>query len=139
MNHTLSHVRLIAIAGIATVMVAVVVLGTPREASAELIRHTTSGAPYSGYFVQPGGGSSVGAKMYPCPRPAPPLVGHTYITYEPLNPHEMLYRHSRVYRTSHDDAPPTRTKVRWGTSGAPLSRLLSPPVTDTTFKSHIVR
>jgi hypothetical protein len=51
--------------------------------------------------------------MYPCPRPTPPLVGHTYVTYQPLMPQEFLYKHCRVYRTQHDDAPRTTTHVHW--------------------------
>ena len=59
------------------------------------------------------GTGSVGAQLYPCPRPTPPLVGHTYVTYQPLMPHEFLYTHHRVYKTKHEDAPPTRTSVHW--------------------------
>ena len=40
---------------------------------------------------------AMGAEMYLSPRPTPPLVGHTYITYQPLMPHEFLYRHHRSY------------------------------------------
>ena len=65
-----------------------------------------------GYYVQPGPGV-LGAQLYLCPRPTPPLVGHTYITYQPLAPHEFMYKHSRVYRVRHPDDRPTRVKVRW--------------------------
>jgi hypothetical protein len=41
------------------------------------------------------------------------MVGHTYITYPPLMPHEFLYHHHRHYTTVHDDAPRTRTSVHW--------------------------
>jgi hypothetical protein len=75
--------------------------------------------PYEGpkdlfynYYVPPGTGL-VGAELYLCPRPVPPLTGHTYITYPPLMPHEFLYRHSRTYYTQHPDAPATITRVRW--------------------------
>ncbi|HEV3340860.1 MAG TPA: hypothetical protein VG125_10905 [Pirellulales bacterium] len=37
------------------------------------------------------------AQLYLSPRPTPPLVGHTYITNQALNPHEFLYHHSRTY------------------------------------------
>jgi hypothetical protein len=40
-------------------------------------------------------------------------VGHTYVTYQPLMPHEFLYKHHRVYKTKHADAPRTRTSVWW--------------------------
>ena len=52
------------------------------------------------YYVPPvscGGYGGVGAELYLCPRPTPPLVGHTYITYQPLYPHEFMYGHHRTY------------------------------------------
>lgn len=64
------------------------------------------------YYVSPEPGL-VGAEMYLCPRPVPPLTGHTYITYQPLMPHEFLYKHHRTYVTHHPDAPSTRTRVHW--------------------------
>jgi hypothetical protein len=64
------------------------------------------------YYVPPSPGG-VGAQLYVCPRPTPPLVGHTYITYQPLAPHEFLYRHNRVYYTENPGAGWTQTKVRW--------------------------
>ena len=39
------------------------------------------------------------ASMYPSPIPTPPIVGHTYYTYQPLMPHEMMYAHKRNYYT----------------------------------------
>jgi hypothetical protein len=35
--------------------------------------------------------------LYVSPRPVPPWVGHTYITYQPLMPHEFMYSHHRTY------------------------------------------
>jgi hypothetical protein len=93
--------------------------GFVTPAQAEGIRHSTSGDLFYNYYAPPVGYGSVGAQMYPSPRPTPPLVGHTYITYQPLAPHEFLYPHSRVYWTKHDDAPPTRTSVRWRGSLVP--------------------
>ncbi len=47
------------------------------------------------------GPTAVGAgqpvQLYVSPLPAPPLVGHTWITYPPLMPHEFLYHHHRKY------------------------------------------
>ena len=43
------------------------------------------------YYVPPvgcttcGSQGSSGAELYISPRPTPPLVGHTYITYQPLD------------------------------------------------------
>lgn len=69
------------------------------------------------YYVPPvacNGYGAVGAEMYLCPRPTPPLVGHTYITYQPLMPHEFLYKHHRwYYRDNGPYAGVTRTRVWW--------------------------
>jgi hypothetical protein len=65
------------------------------------------------FYTQPGYGGAV-AEMYLSPRPTPPLVGHTYITYQPLMPSEFLYRHQRNYTTCNAEGGVTRTSVRWG-------------------------
>jgi hypothetical protein len=41
--------------------------------------------------------TGLGAELYISPRPVPPHVGHTYITYQPLMPHEFMYHHKRTY------------------------------------------
>jgi hypothetical protein len=41
--------------------------------------------------------TDVGAQLYVSPRPVPEHVGHTYITYQPLLPHEFMYEHHRTY------------------------------------------
>jgi hypothetical protein len=90
------------------------VIGMASQASAvELARHSAPGDLFYNEYVPPMGPGTVGAKLYPCPRPTPPLVGHTYITYQPLMPQEFLYHHYRHYTTVHDDAPRTRTSVHW--------------------------
>ena len=97
-------------------------LGTADSARAEVVRHSTPGDLFYNYYVPPVGPSSVGAELYPCPRPTPPLVGHTYITYQPLMPHEFLYKHHRHYTTS------TKTPRRRGRrciGGRPRQRSIS--------------
>ena len=69
------------------------------------VRHSTPGDLFYNYYVPPVGPGSVGAELYPCPRPTPPLVGHTYITYQPLMPHEFLYKHHRHYTTQRTKTP----------------------------------
>jgi hypothetical protein len=81
------------------------------QAQAELPYNGSKDLFYN-FYASPGPGL-VGAELYLCPRPVPPLTGHTYITYPPLMPHEFLYKHHRTYVTKHEDAPATRTKVRW--------------------------
>jgi hypothetical protein len=65
------------------------------------------------YYVQPGVAGPLGAQLYVSPRPTPPLVGHTYVTYPPLAPHEFLYHHHRTYETYNPGSGWTRTRVRW--------------------------
>jgi hypothetical protein len=48
------------------------------------------------YYAWPSCGG-VGAELYLSPRPVPAHVGHTYITYQPLYPHEFMYTHHRTY------------------------------------------
>ena len=43
------------------------------------------------------GASSATAGMYPAPHYVPYNVGASYYTYQPLQPHEMMYTHSRRY------------------------------------------
>ena len=60
--------------------------------------------------------------MYVSPRPVPPYVGHTYVTYQPFMPHEYMYKHSRAYYTYNPGAGWRRTNVRYGTLRPPLHR-----------------
>src|SRR3712207_669461 len=41
--------------------------------------------------------SQVGAQLYVSPLPVPPVVGHTYITYQPFYPHEFMFHHYHSY------------------------------------------
>ncbi|HWA97824.1 MAG TPA: hypothetical protein VG713_05005 [Pirellulales bacterium] len=79
-----------------------------------------------GPYVQPQGdlfynyyenGSRQGGipvQMYPAPQPVPPYVGQTYITYQPMMPHEFLYTHHRTYRRyTHGVVPANTTRVFW--------------------------
>ena len=87
-------------------------LAGPGPAEAANPFHTSSELFYN-YYVPPVGPSSVGAELYPSPRPVPPLVGHTYVTYQPLMPHEFLYRHRRTYLRFNPGAGWTRARVSW--------------------------
>jgi hypothetical protein len=71
------------------------------------------------YYVPPTCGG-MGAELYISPRPVPPHVGHTYITYQPLYPHEFLYHHHRSYHRYYNGGQGlTRTCVHYGTSIKP--------------------
>ncbi len=67
---------------------------------------------FANYYAYPHAGG-IPAQMYLSPQPVPPLVGHTYITYQPLMPHEFLYRHHRNYYTYHPYGGYTQTRVCW--------------------------
>ena len=73
------------------------------------------------YYVGPAGspnpyGANAVAAMYPSPVPVPAWVGHTYITYQPLLPHEFLYAHKHYYYSEHPGGGQTTTKVRYRSS-----------------------
>lgn len=71
------------------------------------------------YYVPPTCGG-VGAELYLSPRPVPPHVGHTYITYQPLMPHEFMYHHHRTYHRYYNSGQGlTRTHVKYGHSILP--------------------
>ena len=69
------------------------------------------------YYAQPGPYNGAGAQLYISPRPIPPNVGHTWVTYQPFMPHEYLYKHQRSYYTHNPGAGWRRTTVRYGTAG----------------------
>ncbi len=84
------------------------------DASTPIPEATKYGGPGGyNYYVHPGAAGLVGAELYLSPRPTPPLVGHTYVTYPPLMPHEFLYKHRRVYRTYNEGSGWTTTRARW--------------------------
>ena len=64
------------------------------------------------YYVPPTFG--MGASLYLSPGPVPAHVGHTYITYQPLMPHEFMYPHHRTYyRYYNGGRGLNRTHVAW--------------------------
>jgi hypothetical protein len=117
LNHEVIHMnrtKIIAVFGIVVLsLIWSTESGSIGRAQAEVIRHSTPDDMFYNYYVPPVGEGSVGASLYLCPRPTPPMVGHTYVTYQPLMPHEFLYQHHRIYKTTHEDAPKTRTAVHW--------------------------
>ena len=50
-------------------------------------------SPEPNYYATVPGETGMTQAMYPCPRPTPPLVGQTLITYPPLAPQNMMYVH----------------------------------------------
>ncbi len=65
------------------------------------------------YYTQ-GQANRVNAQMYVSPLPVPPNVGHTYTTYQPFMPHEMLYAHHDRFHNHYDNGRGTnRTRVHY--------------------------
>ncbi len=71
---------------------------------------------FANYYVGPCP-CGTAAQMYVSPLPVPANVGHTYTTYQPLMPHEFLYKHTRSHYAHAPGAGWTRSKVRWRTRG----------------------
>lgn len=68
---------------------------------------------FANYYVPPTCGG-VGAQAYVAPGPVPAHVGHTYVTYQPFMPHEMLYPHHQTFHRYYDEGRGvTRTHVTW--------------------------
>jgi hypothetical protein len=53
------------------------------------------------YYTQ-GYSNAVNAQMYVSPLPVPPHVGHTFMTYQPLQPEHYLYQHKDRYHNHYD-------------------------------------
>lgn len=76
-------------------------------------RQRTAPDLFYNYYVPAGSYGGAAAKLYPCPRPTPRVVGHTYVTYQPLMPHEFLHPHYRRYYRWNPDGSWTSTSVCW--------------------------
>ena len=100
-----------------TAVVAVTCL-VAAPASAQFTDSTPANALFSQYAT-PNGPSLTTAGMYPAPYYVPPMGAQSYYTYQPLMPHEMMYRHSRNYYNYSSStgygAPDSvnKTSVRW--------------------------
>jgi len=90
--------------------------------------YSTEPELFHNYYVPPGNYGGVPAQLYLSPVPTPPVVGHTYVTYQPLLPHEFLYPHCRKYwRYNNSNDRWTRTQVVWQQSCFFLDDLLPCP------------
>ena len=108
MAHRLSQ------AAIAAVLVAATWIAVAGDARAQGYGAPGWASPEPNYYATPTGPEGLTAALYPSPRPTPPLIGQTYITYEPLAPQEFLYVHHRSYKTYNGNHQATRTSVTWG-------------------------
>ncbi len=74
-------------------------------------------------FYTQGNCNATNAQMYISPVPVPPNVGHTFYTYQPFMPHEMLYWHTDRYHNYYDGGRGmNHTKVHY----------FSPPIRQAT-------
>jgi hypothetical protein len=78
---------------------------------------------FANYYVGPCP-CGTAAQMYVSPQPVPANVGHTYTTYQPLMPHEFMYKHTRSHYAHTPGAGWTRSKVRWRTGGLRLQDIM---------------
>ena len=85
----------------------------------------TYGQPdlFYNYYTQ-GMANQANAQMYLSPVPVPPNVGHTFYTYQPLYPHELLYWHKDRYHNYYDNGRGlNRTRINYG--GNPIHQAAS--------------
>ena len=92
----------------------------PEAGSSTVANQPYGGIPtldYNYYYPNLAGGGAaidqIPARLYLCPRPVPPYVGYTYISYAPFQPHEWLWQHRRAYYRSHPGGGATMTSIRW--------------------------
>lgn len=75
-------------------------------------------------FYTQGNCNRANAQMYMSPLPTPPNVGHTFFTYQPFYPHEMLYHHKDRFHNYYDNGRGmNRTKAVY--SSPPLRQAMS--------------
>lgn len=75
------------------------------------------------YYTK-GNSNTSNAQMYLSPMPVPPNVGHTFYTYQPFYPEELLYHHKNRYHKYYDNGRGmNRTKVRY--SSPPIRQAAS--------------
>ena len=94
-------------------------------AQAQVPYNTYGGHNLFGNEFTQGYANQANAALYISPVPVPPEVGHTYHTYQPLYPHEMMHWHSHRYHNYYDNgrglnrtsvhyyAPPVRTGANY--------------------------
>ncbi len=100
--------------GIRIVAVAAVIALGSAASSAQAQEIVGSGPQLFANQYTQGMSNQATAQMYIAPVPVPQWVGHTYYTYQPLYPHELMYRHSNRYHSYYDNGRGlNRTSVRY--------------------------
>jgi hypothetical protein len=75
-------------------------------------RNHRAGDLFPSYWA-PAAPGAISAPLYVAPVPTPPHVGHTWVTYQPLYPHEFLYPHRKVFVRNNPQGGWTRVSVCW--------------------------
>ena len=108
MAHKVPHVA------IAVLLTAAAWLPLEGDARAEGYGAPGWASPEPNFYAMPTGSEGLTAALYPSPRPTPPLVGQTYITYQPLAPQEFMYS---MPATTRPITTPTRSPERRSSTG----------------------
>jgi len=88
-------VKMLAIA-----MFALTILPAAVQAQYEVAQSQEEQSAQLFHGMYTGGATSQStAGMYPAPLPTPRVAGHVFYTYQPLQPHQMMYEHTRTYYT----------------------------------------
>ena len=99
-------------------VVATLLVAVSFASQADAQQYVATGAPalFVNQYSQ-GASNQATAQMYVAPVPVPTWVGHTYYTYQPFYPHELLYNHTDRYHSYYDGGVGlNRTRVRYSRS-----------------------
>jgi hypothetical protein len=93
-------------------------IGAGGQAMDMTMRDRSYGRPDLFYnFYTQGYANRANAQMYLSPLPVPPNVGHTFYTYQPFMPHQMMYPHVDRFHRYYDGGRGTnRTRAVYWTS-----------------------
>lgn len=94
-----------------------VTLAFSSAASAQEYANAAGPQLFANQYTQ-GYSNQATAQMYIAPKPVPAWVGHTYYTYQPLYPHEVMHSpHAHRYHAYYDNGKGlNRTRVGYSTS-----------------------
>ncbi|HBE66852.1 MAG TPA: hypothetical protein DDW52_01755 [Planctomycetaceae bacterium] len=99
------------------IALAVFAIGASAVSNAQAQQYVSVGQQLFANQYTQGYANQATAQMYVSPVPVPQWVGHTYITYEPLYPHQFMYSHTDRYHSYYDGGRGLNsTKVHYSTS-----------------------
>ncbi|MCA9130047.1 MAG: hypothetical protein KDB22_23325 [Planctomycetales bacterium] len=83
-------------------LIAIAVFGVGSVGASAIAQDNYGPQLFANQYTQ-GFSNQATAQMYVSPQPVPQWVGHTYYTYQPFYPHEMLYQHVDRYHSYYDN------------------------------------